>query len=155
MFKTPRISYLFLATLLSCITANNVQAENTSNLTVVVNGIRHQKGDICFRVYDSEKGFPNNNASEIKSHCTKITGNSVKQVFSGLKPGKYAVAVIDDQNGDRQLDKDFFGIPQEGFGISRNPIVSIQTGTPRFRQASFKVTKNTTINITMKYSLDP
>ncbi|WP_353932006.1 DUF2141 domain-containing protein [Okeanomitos corallinicola TIOX110] len=154
MFKISRLSYLLVITLLSCITANTVQAGSTSKLTVVVNGIRHQKGDICFRVYDSAKGFPDNDTSEIKSACTKITSASVKQVFSGLKPGSYAVAVVDDQNGDRQLNKDFFGIPTEGFGISRNPIVSIQTGTPKFRHVSFPLTKNTTININMKYSLD-
>ena len=64
-----------------------------------------------------------------------------------MKPGTYAVAVVDDQNGDRKLNKDFFGIPKEGFGISKNPTVSIQTGTPKFRDASFVVNKNTTVNI--------
>ncbi|MFO0171847.1 MAG: DUF2141 domain-containing protein, partial [Aphanizomenon sp.] len=50
---------------------------------------------------------------------------------------------------------DFFGIPKEGFGISQNPTVSISTGTPKFKNSSFKVDKNTTINIFLKYSLDP
>ncbi len=152
MFK---IVNLFIATLLTISFNEIAQAESTTSLTVVVNGIRNQTGEICMRVYNSEKGFPNNAKSEVKSGCTKITGNSIKQVFSGLKSGNYAVAVVDDQNGDRQLNKDFFGIPEEGFGISRNPIVSISTGTPKFRNASFKVDQNTTINIFLKYSLDP
>ncbi|MEY2911293.1 MAG: hypothetical protein RLZZ184_602 [Cyanobacteriota bacterium] len=152
MFK---IVNLFIATLLTISFNEIAQAESTTSLTVVVNGIRNQTGEICMRVYNSEKGFPDNAKSEVKSGCTKITGNSIKQVFSGLKPGNYAVAVVDDQNGDRQLNKDFFGIPEEGFGISRNPIVSISTGTPKFKNASFKVDKNTAINIFLKYSLDP
>lgn len=94
------------------------------------------------------------NSSGSQNGCAKITGNSVKKQFSGLKPGTYAVAVVDDQNGDRKLNKDFFGIPKEGFGISKNPTVSIQTGSPKFRDASFVVNKNTTVNIIMKYSLD-
>jgi uncharacterized protein (DUF2141 family) len=155
MLNISRFSYLLLATLLSFSCANTVHAQPNTALTVVVNGIQNKRGDVCFRVYNSEKGFPLSNSSEVQSGCTKITGTSVKKVFSGLKPGTYAVAVVDDQNGDRKLNKDFFGIPTEGFGISRNPIVSIQTGTPKFRNASFKLTKNTTINITMKYSLDP
>jgi uncharacterized protein (DUF2141 family) len=152
MFK---IVNLFIATLLTISFTEVAQAESTTSLTVVVNGIRNQTGEICMRVYNSEKGFPDNAKSEVKSGCTKITGNSIKQVFSGLKPGNYAVAVVDDQNGDHKLNKDFFGIPEEGFGISRNPIVSISTGTPKFRNASLKVDKNTTINIFLKYSLDP
>jgi uncharacterized protein (DUF2141 family) len=155
MLKISRLSYVLLATLLSFSCANTVHAEPTTKLTVVVNGIRNKTGEICFRVYDSEKGFPMRNSSEIKSGCTKITGNSVKKVFWGVQPGTYAVAVVHDQNGDKKLNKDFFGIPQEGFGISGNPIISIQTGTPKFQKASFTMTKDTTINITIKYSLDP
>ncbi|MEB3150721.1 MAG: DUF2141 domain-containing protein [Sphaerospermopsis sp.] len=155
MLKISRLSYLLLATVLSFSCANTAHAQTTTSLTVVVNGISNKTGEICFRIYNSEKGFPMSSSSEVQSGCTKITGSSVKKVFSGLKPGTYAVAVVDDQNGDRKLNKDFFGIPTEGFGISRNPIVSIQTGTPKFKQASFKMTKNTTININMKYSLDP
>jgi uncharacterized protein (DUF2141 family) len=152
MFK---IVNLFIATLLTISFTEIAQAESTTSLTVVVNGIRNQTGEICLRVYNSEKGFPDHAKSEVKSGCTKITGNSIKQVFSGLKPGNYAVAVVDDQNGDHKLNKDFFGIPEEGFGISRNPVVSIRTGTPKFKNASLKVDKNTTINIFLKYSLDP
>ncbi|QSV53862.1 MAG: DUF2141 domain-containing protein [Dolichospermum sp. UKL201] len=150
-----KIVNLLIAALLTISFAEAAQAESTTSLTVVVNGIRNKTGEICMRVYNSEKGFPNNAKSEVKSGCTQITGNSVKQVFSGLKPGTYAVAVVDDQNGDHKLNKDFFGIPQEGFGISKNPPVSISTGTPKFNNASFKVDKNTSINIFLKYSLDP
>lgn len=155
MVKISHLSYLLLATLFSVGCSSAVQAEPTATLTVVVNGIRHQKGEICLRVYASEKGFPMSNNSEVQSGCTKITGTTLKKEFSGLKPGTYAVAVVDDQNGDRKLNKDFFGVPTEGFGISKNPTVSIQTGTPKFRNASFAIKKNTSINIDMKYSLDP
>ncbi|MFN6536285.1 MAG: DUF2141 domain-containing protein [Nostoc sp. EkiNYC01] len=154
MLKISQVSYFLLASLLSISFAKTVNAEPATKLNVVVNGIRHQKGEICFRVFGGEKGFPTSNTSEVKSGCAKITGTSVTKEFSGLKPGTYAVAVVDDQNGDRKLNKDFFGIPTEGFGISKNPTVSIQTGTPKFRDASFVVNKNTTVNIIMKYSLD-
>ncbi|MBD2728273.1 DUF2141 domain-containing protein [Nostoc sp. FACHB-892] len=154
MLKLSQISHVLLATLVSISFAKTVNAEPTAKLSVVVNGIRHQKGEICFRVYANEKGFPMSSTSEAQSGCTKITGNSVTKEFSGLKPGTYAVAIVDDQNGDRKLNKDFFGIPKEGFGISKNPTVSIQTGTPKFRDASFVVNKDTTVNIIMKYSLD-
>ncbi|WP_448265121.1 DUF2141 domain-containing protein [Nostoc sp. DSM 114159] len=154
MLKLSQLSHVLLATLASISFAKTVNAEPTATLNVVVNGIHHQKGEICFRVYASEKGFPMSSASEAQSGCAKITGSSVTKKFSGLKPGTYAVAVVDDQNGDRKLNKDFFGIPKEGFGISKNPTVSIQTGTPKFRDASFVVNKNTTVTIIMKYSLD-
>jgi uncharacterized protein (DUF2141 family) len=153
MRKISKFASCLFATLVSFGLTKPVNAEPTATLTVIVNGLRHQNGQLCLRVFSSEQGFPKGN-SGVKSGCTKITGNSVKQKFSGLKPGKYAVAVVDDQNGDRKLNSDFFGIPKEGFGVSNNPIVSIQTGTPSFNKASFSVQKNTTINILMKYQLD-
>jgi uncharacterized protein (DUF2141 family) len=154
MLKVSHLPHLLLATLLSFSCASAAHAQPTSTLTVVVNGIQHQKGEICLRIYSSEKGFPLSSTSEVQSGCTQITGSTVKKVFSGLKPGTYAVAVVDDQNGDKKLNRDFFGIPKEGFGISKNPTVSVQTGMPKFRNASFSMNKNTTINILMKYSLD-
>jgi uncharacterized protein (DUF2141 family) len=155
MLKMLKVANLLIATLLTVSFTPVAYAEKTISLTVVVNGITSKNGEVCMRVYNSDAGFPFNSKSEVKSGCTKITGSSVTKVFSGLKPGNYAVAVIDDQNSDRKLNKDFFGIPQEGFGISRNPTVSITTGTPSFQKSSFKLQKDKTVQIFMKYSLDP
>ena len=156
MLKITHLSRLILATLLSISFAKTVNAKPTATLTVVVDGINHQKGEICMGVYSSHKGFPFNTNAVVKSACVESTGGTLTHVFSGLKPGNYAVAVMDDQNGDRKLNKDFLGIPKEGFGISQNPTVSIVTGTPKFHDASFLLipNQNTTINILMKYSLD-
>ena len=154
--KKPFFYCLLFSTLASVGLVIKASAvENSANLTVAIKGIQNQKGQVCLRIYDSERGFPLGNNSELKSQCTKITGNSLKQEFPGLKKGTYAVAVIDDQNDNNKLDRDFLGIPEEGFGISNNPIVSIKTGTPKFEKASFALSQNTTIEIEMKYSLDP
>lgn len=155
MRKIARWSYFVLSSIVSIYCIKPVTAEQTATLTITVNNIRNQKGDICFRIYAGEKGFPMSDKSEVQSGCAKITGTSVTKKFPGLKHGTYAVAIVDDQNGDRKLNTDFFGIPKEGFGLSKNPTVSVQTGTPKFRDASFVVNKNTSINIVMKYSLDP
>ncbi|MCX7592981.1 MAG: DUF2141 domain-containing protein [Fischerella sp.] len=153
--KASKFVLFFLSTAASIGLACTVKAESSTTLTVVVNGIKNQKGQICLRVFSSEKGFPFSDTSEVKSGCTQITGSSIKKQFTGLKPGTYAVAVVDDQNGDYILNRDFLGIPQEGFGISNNPTVSVITGAPKFGDASFALNKNTKINIVMKYGLDP
>ncbi len=129
--------------------------EDSATLTVEINGIKSEKGQICLIIYENESGFPLSNNKVNEGKCIKITGSSLKQEFTGLNKGTYAVAVIDDQNGDTKLDRDFLGIPEEGFGISNNPTVSIKTGTPKFEEASFSLTQNQTIEIVMKYSLDP
>lgn len=154
MWKMNHFSRVLIATLLSIGCARTVNAEPTVKLTVVVNGINNQNGEICMGLYSSSQGFPMSTDDVIKSACVQPKGSTLTHEFSGLKPGNYAVAIVDDQNGDRQLNKDFFGIPKEGFGISRNPTVSIVTGTPKFHDASILLQKSTKINILMKYSLD-
>ena len=154
--KKNQIYCLLFSTLASIGFAIKTNAvEDSATLTVAINGIQNQQGQVCLRIYDSESGFPLGNNSQFKSQCTKITGNSLEQKFTGLKKGTYAIAVIDDQNENNKLDRDFFGIPEEGFGISNNPKVSIKTGTPKFKTASFSLQKNQKIDIEMKYSLDP
>ncbi|MCP3736039.1 DUF2141 domain-containing protein [Sphingomonas sp. RP10(2022)] len=59
--------------------------------------------------------------------------------FDGLPLGQYAVAVIHDENGNAKLDT-IAGIPREGFGFSRNPV--IRFGAPRFAAARFAVTSD-------------
>ncbi|HYW19224.1 MAG TPA: DUF2141 domain-containing protein [Nodularia sp. (in: cyanobacteria)] len=154
MWKMTHFTRVVVATLLSISFAKIVNAEPTATLTVVVNGINNQKGEICMGVYSRAKSFPLSTNDVITSACVPNKGSNLIHNFSGLKPGNYAVAVVDDQNGDRKLNKDFFGIPKEGFGISRNPTVSIVTGTPNFHDASILLRQNTKINILMKYSLD-
>ncbi len=161
MLKISKLSFFVLSSFLltplasiSCTQIVNAVQNETETLTVVVSNIQHQKGQICIGVYSRPQGFPSSPSGLAQSTCEKITGNTLKHKFSGLKPGTYAVAVVDDQNGDRKLNKDFLGIPKEGFGISNNPTVSVQTGEPDFSQASFPLNRNTTINIKIKYSLD-
>ncbi len=157
MIQKTAIFHLFLLSnfaILDLATANSNSNSNIK-LTVVVDGIRNHKGQICLRVYNNEQGFPFTDTSEVQSGCVQIQGNSIKKDFYGLKAGTYAVAVVDDQNEDYKLNRNFLGIPQEGFGVSNNPTISIKTGVPKFQDASFSLKKNKTINIAIKYSLDP
>lgn len=156
MLLINRFSCLLLTSLLALSFGRAVNAKSTATLTVVVNGISNQKGMICMGVYSRSQGFPMNTKDVTTSACVKAKGGSLTHTFSGLLPGNYAVAIIDDQNGDRRLNTDFLGIPKEGFGISKNPTVSMVTGAPKFYDASFLLLshQNTTINILMKYSLD-
>lgn len=57
-------------------------------------------------------------------------------VFEGLAPGRYAVAVYHDLNGNGELDKIPPGLPTEPYGFS-NDVGRL--GPPRFDPASVEV----------------
>ncbi len=56
--------------------------------------------------------------------------------FDDLPSGNYAIALIHDENSNNKLDTSF-GLPKEGFGFSRNPV--IRFGPPKFAEAQFTV----------------
>lgn len=76
----------------------------------------------------------------------------MKETFDNLKAGSYAVAVLHDKKGDRQLKRNFLGIPTDGFGFSGNP--AIVTGPPKFGDSAFVVAgPSTNIQIQLIYLL--
>ncbi|MFP3942340.1 MAG: DUF2141 domain-containing protein [Alphaproteobacteria bacterium] len=62
----------------------------------------------------------------------------VSVTFGNVKPGKYAVQVHHDQNGNGKMDFSFFGLPKEPYGFSRDakPVLA----PPKFESAYFEVT---------------
>ncbi len=121
-----------------------------SNLSVTVNGLKDQKGQVCFSLFSSSRGFPSNDKRAIKAQCVKLGDSNVKLNIPSLKAGTYALAMFHDKNGDGKLNTNALGIPKEGFGFSRNP--RILTGPPKFGDSAvFVVGSSTNIQIDMNY----
>jgi uncharacterized protein (DUF2141 family) len=58
-------------------------------------------------------------------------------VFTDLPAGVYAVSVFHDENMNQKLDKNFVGVPKEGYGASNNP--KKKMGPPSFEEAKFQL----------------
>jgi uncharacterized protein (DUF2141 family) len=54
-----------------------------------------------------------------------------KLAIAAIPPGHYAITLFHDENVNRKLDT-MLGIPREGFGFSRSPVVRF--GAPKFNQ---------------------
>ena len=65
-----------------------------------------------------------------------------------VKPGTYAIAVIQDLNGNGKLDRNFLGMPKEPLAFS--VIREIPNGKPDFSACSFQVKG---ANVAMKIPL--
>ena len=59
--------------------------------------------------------------------------------ISGVMPGKYAIAVVHDLNGNGKLDKTVIGMPKEPLAFS--VIRTIPRGMPKFDACAFEVGK--------------
>lgn len=59
--------------------------------------------------------------------------------IADLPPGRYAVALYQDSNGNDRLDKTIFGLPTEPYGFSND--ASAPMGPPDFDAASFVIAR--------------
>lgn len=115
-------------------------AEGAATLTVRVTGARNAKGKIRAALFRDARGFPSDasKASQTGEADIDPQSLSVQIVFSDLKQGVYAVSVFHDENSNGKLDKNFMGLPKEGYGASNNP--KKKMGPPNFEEAKFELT---------------
>jgi uncharacterized protein (DUF2141 family) len=150
MVKGLRVSILLLAVLGNLVWSFSANANFNGKLSVEIDGLKNKEGQVCASIFASSEGFPSDRNRVLQKQCIKITETPLTINFDNLKAGSYAVAVFHDQNNDRILNTNTFGIPKEGFGFSRNP--EIRTGAPKFSEAAFLVAgPNTNIQIQLKY----
>jgi uncharacterized protein (DUF2141 family) len=136
-----------LLTALSLLFPIAADAAAASRLTVNINGLNSRQGQVCLNLFANGDGFPTQGAT--KQQCVALSDRPVQVSFSNLAPGKYAVAVLHDANGDGQANQNFLGIPTEGFGFSGNPTIRI--GPPSFSETAVNVSGSATIQIQMRY----
>lgn len=104
-------------------------------ISMTLEGLRSPKGRILICVARSADYFPDCSKDPAKRHlAVATTGDAI--ALGDLAPGAYAIAIIHDENGNGKLDT-FAGIPREGIGFSRNPV--LRFGPPSFQSAQFAV----------------
>jgi len=115
-------------------------------LTVNIIDIENNRGQILIGLYNQEEGFRETNMTYKKGVLTTLDDKNVTYHFMDIPYGEYAISLFHDENNNGELDSNFIGIPQEGYGFSNNV-------RPVLRPASFKEAKfmlNSDLNITIK-----
>ncbi len=127
----------------------SISYAQTGTIYVEISAINDIKGLMSIGLYSTEKGFPDK-GKEYKGTDVKVTGQTVFYTFKDVLLGTYAIAIFHDTNSNTKLDKNFFGIPNEGYAFSNNVFGALGL-PPSFKDASFKVAGNKTITIKMEY----
>jgi uncharacterized protein (DUF2141 family) len=103
--------------------------------TIVVDmvGFHSDKGQALVALFRTAKGFPDEPKQAVRRVAVKIRKGAARAVLRNLPPGPYAVAVLHDEDGDREMKTDFLGRPEEGYGASRD--ARGRFGPPKFDDA--------------------
>lgn len=109
-------------------------------LRIHVDGLRNSTGVVGAAIFKSRDGWPEDMSKTVHHWPTPIEPGSreATAVMENLPPGEYSVVAIHDENRNRKLDRNFIGIPKEGFGFANNPHVGLSA--PPFDAAIVHVT---------------
>jgi uncharacterized protein (DUF2141 family) len=119
---------------------------NAADLNVSVQNFATQGGTVYLALYDSADAFPQA-GKNIAGQFMPVGDGIVTASFLNLKPGRYAISVFHDENGNGKLDTNLLGVPTERVGFSRDAKGSF--GPPNFDAAAIDVSTNTNIVITL------
>jgi len=116
--------------LLTALLAAALAVPPSSALELRIEKVRNEKGVLHLCLTRIQAHFPDCGKDPQAVKRTVPSGAGPVRL-TGLLPGSYAVSLFHDENRNGKLDT-FMGIPREGFGFSRSPVVRF--GPPRFDQ---------------------
>jgi len=136
-------------TLIFLLTIGVIQSQDKPKtmIQLEITGIKNSTGFIQIAVFKSDTDFD----KDIFSYVIAVPASSEVSVsIPNLELGKYAIAVYHDENKNQKLDKNFVGVPKEGYGFSNNAVGKL--GPPKFSETSFSLdTQLKKLSIRMNY----
>lgn len=109
-------------------------------LEIHVDGLRNARGVVGTLLFTTGQGWPDDVSKSYRHKAGQIDAAAKSAVitYERLAPGNYGIVALHDENSNMKLDRNFLGIPKEGFGFANNPKVGF--GPPSFAQATIAVT---------------
>jgi len=125
------------------------EIEKTYSITITVTHIRNRDGVIRFKFYDDDTPFPHKlGFLRVVIPKSELTGDSLKVTYSGFTSKNMAIALLDDENDNWELDKGWF-LPTEGHAFSNYFHTALRR--PVYRDFSFHLTGDKEVVMKMKY----
>ena len=126
-------------------------AAAAQTLTVRVEGLRSADGSIRVGFYDSAERW-GTKRSTFQRHGRKAdhpgeAGGTVVLTFADVPPGRYGLAVADDENDNGEIDWGLL-LPKEGFGFSN--YYSTRLRRPDFEEFAFDLPRGEHVEVVVR-----
>ncbi len=140
MKATFLIIFIFLCSLAKV----NAQNKIVANVT----NFQNDTGHCLACLFNSAASF--NNISDKPFQCVDVPvrNKEAQVVFTNIPANTYAIFLFHDKNNNHKFDKNFVGIPKEGYGASKNNLPF--AWAPSFADNQFFVKENTATYLSIK-----
>jgi uncharacterized protein (DUF2141 family) len=124
-------------------------SQPTSAVLLEVSSFKNTRGTLNCRLFTKSSDFPDGEG--ILTVRTPIAGANTTCTFPNIEPGTYAVAVVHDENSNGKLDKNFVGVPSEGYGVSNNKTYALSA--PKWDESVFTIapSESKTLQVKLRY----
>jgi uncharacterized protein (DUF2141 family) len=120
-----------------------------AELVVAVETPRSADGNIRAGVFDSAATWLDGKRA-LKRVAVPATQPATVFAFADLPPGSYAVALYHDENENATHDRNFLGMPVEGYGFTRDPTILLSP--PSYEDCVIEVPANgARVTVQLKY----
>ena len=106
-------------------------------LEVDVTGMRRIAGNITLTAYGADPTRFLKHAGSLAITRVMLTGPVAALCVAVSRPGTYAIAIYHDENNNHHFDRNFLGLPAEGFGFSNDAPTGL--GPPSFASARIAI----------------
>jgi uncharacterized protein (DUF2141 family) len=104
-------------------------------LQAEVIGLRSGHGDVVCSLFNDANAFPRDDKKIYRTVKAPISRDRALCQFIGIPAGEYAIVAFHDENGDGDFNQNAFGMPEEGYGFSRDAAALFSA--PSFDSAKF------------------
>lgn len=120
-------------------------ADSGPSLSVPVSTVRSGNGRLYVALYDQNNWLKPGRFVALR--LVPAQRGTVVARFNSVRPGRYSVAVFHDENNNGTVDRNFLGLPSEGFGFSRRTPLRV----PSFGETSFDLATPRTMPVQLRY----
>lgn len=122
------------------------------DVSVTITDMRSTEGVVRACMTTNEDIFPKCRKDPESHRLVIAARENMTLTFRDVKPGRYAIALLHDENDNGKADRALGMMPKEGFGFSRD--AKVRMGPPKFKDAVFDYTgKAKSMTIKMRYML--
>ncbi len=126
---------IFLSATLFLYTRGYAQ-ESKTKVSVEVSQVKTKKGELFIAFFKPGSKFPEQDG-RYEGKVVALGDKETILVDFEILPGEYAVAIFQDLNKNKKLDRNAIGIPKEPFGFSNN--VKPKFSSPKFEECKFLI----------------
>lgn len=125
----------------------SISAKSQGKIVAEISNIRNDKGVCRLCLFNSPTAFQGEGGKPFMCESVVVKNNTARTVLN-VPSGAYALFVFHDANSNNKMDKNFIGIPKEGYGASKNKLPF--AGAPTYNENKFVVEDKTSVTLQIK-----